>query len=221
MYDDRGNQVKSADPSTPVEINGFSTLPSPGDLFQVVANEKEAKRIVELRRQSAKDDQARKTTVSLEDFFSTVQGDEKKVLRFVVKADVTGTLEVVKSVIESKSTEDVDVVVMHEGAGTITVNDVALAQASRAVVIGFNVKPEKMAQKEAEVLGVEIRHYSIIYDLIEDIEAAVTGAVVPETREIVTGTAQVLKVIRIPKVGSIAGCMVNEGIIKRDRKSVV
>lgn len=215
MYDDRGREIKTALPATPVEVIGFEALPFPGDLFQIVANEKEAKRVVEHRRQQIKDDQARKTTVSLEDLFSAVQGEEKNALRFVVKADVTGTLEVVKSVLESKSSDEVDIIVLHEGAGTITVNDVSLAQASEAIIIGFNVKPERMAQKEADLQGVEIRLYNVIYDLIEDVDAAIAGAIIPETREVVLGSATVLKVFKIPKTGTIVGSLVNEGIMKR------
>jgi translation initiation factor IF-2 len=217
MSDDLGNRIQEAGPSTPVEVTGFNDVPDAGDLLQVVEDESKARGIADYRAQEERrrglaPTQAR---LSLEQLFGRIQEGDVKELPVVLKADVQGSVEVLKEALGKASTEKVKVSVLHSGVGAISTNDVLLASASKAIIIGFNVRPERGAADLAEREGVEIRLHTIIYELIDELRKAMTGLLEPTFREVAAGRAEVRDVFKVPKVGMVAGCHVVEGVIPR------
>lgn len=219
MFDHRGRKLRKAGPSTPVSVMGLNDVPQAGDVFKVVDNEREARVIVEERNQAAQQvAAATKNAVTLEQLFDRVQAGEERELRLIVKADVQGSLEPIVSSLKDMSKGDINILILHAETGNIGDNDVMLASASRAIVIGFNVVADSSARRLAEAEGVSIRLYDIIYRLTEDIEMALKGMLEPEERETVIGHAEVRAVFRITKVGNIAGCRVTDGEIRRNAR---
>ncbi len=217
MFDDKGKSIKNAGPSIPVEILGLSEVPSAGDRFTVVKDEKTARNMAETRKQKIKDESFHSANrVSLEDLYSQIQEGTVKELSIIVKADVQGSVQAIKQSLEKLSTEDVKVRVIHGGVGAITETDVTLATASNALLIGFNVRPDSNASTIADKEGVEIKTYRIIYDAIEDVKSAMIGMLDPEYKEVVNGKAEVRVVYKISNVGTIAGCYVTDGKILRN-----
>jgi translation initiation factor IF-2 len=218
LSDFRGKAVKKAGPSTPVAVMGLNDVPSAGDIFEVVDSEKEARLIVAERLALAKSlSQARKK-VSLEDLFSSVQAGEAKELNLIVKADVQGSLDPIVSELNKLGEGEIGIKVLYAETGNIGDNDVMLASASNAIMIGFNVQVDVSARRMAEKEGVDIRLYEIIYRMTEDIEKALNGMLEPETKEQVIGRAQVLAVFSASKFGKVAGCRVTEGELRRNAK---
>ncbi len=218
MFDHQGKQVKEAGPSVPVEVLGLQGVPMAGEPFMVVENEKKARQISEERQEKARDVQLERPKVSLEELMRQLAEGETREFRILLKADVQGSLEAIKDSLNKLSTEEVKVNVVHAGVGGITESDVMLASASRAVIIGFNVRPDSQARKAAEREGVEIRLYRVIYDLLDDVKKAMEGLLEPEYEEVVLGRAEVRQVFQVPKVGKVAGCYVLEGSISRNAK---
>ena len=217
MFDDKGKSIKSAGPSIPVEILGLSEVPSAGDRFTVVKDEKTARNMAEARKEKIKNESFHSVNrVSLEDLYSQIQEGTVKELSIIVKADVQGSVQAIKQSLEKLSTEDVKVRVIHGGVGAITETDVTLATASNALLIGFNVRPDSNATVVADKEGVEIKTYRIIYDAIEDVKSAMIGMLDPEYKEVVNGKAEVRMVYKISNVGTIAGCYVTDGKILRN-----
>ncbi|WP_457625420.1 translation initiation factor IF-2 [Persephonella sp.] len=216
MFDERGNQVKEAGPGTPVEILGFNEVPQAGDKFIVKKTEREARQLAELRKRKREEEiLAKKARLHFENLAG------QKEINIIVKADVQGSLEaIIKSLEElSEKFEDVSINVIHSGIGGITESDVMLAAASNAIILGFNVRPDAAARKAAEEENVDIRIYSIIYDLVEDMEKALKGMLEPVEREQFLGTCEVKQIFRIKGVGTVAGCLVTEGVIRRNAKA--
>ena len=218
MFDHQGRQIKEAGPSVPVEVLGLQGVPMAGEPFMVVENEKKARQISEERQEKARDVQLERPKVSLEELMRQLAEGETREFRILLKADVQGSLEAIKDSLNKLSTEEVKVNVVHAGVGGITESDVMLASASRAVIIGFNVRPDSQARKAAEREGVEIRLYRVIYDLLDDVKKAMEGLLEPEYEEVVLGRAEVRQVFQVPKVGKVAGCYVLEGSISRNAK---
>ncbi|MBQ2965144.1 MAG: translation initiation factor IF-2 [Clostridia bacterium] len=219
MVDEHGKNVKEAGPSCPVEIMGLAEAPQAGDVFDAVSDERLARELVEQRKQKIKDEQFNSVQkVTLDNLFSSLQAGEVKDLNVVVKADVQGSAEAVKQNLEKLSNDEVRVRVIHNGVGAVSESDVMLANASNAIIVGFNVRPDPAAQAYAERDGVEMRMYRIIYDCIEEIEAAMKGMLAPKTREVVQGRVEVRNVISISSVGNVAGCYVLDGKVTRASK---
>ena len=217
MFDDRGNQLESAPPSTPVEILGMEGLPQAGDQFVVVADRDKARGISEYREQKAREATlAKSSRVSLEGLAEQLKTAGTKELNIILKADVGGSVEVLTDLLSKLSNDKVRLKVLRSGVGAITESDVLLASASNAIIIGFSVRPERKAQELAEQEKVDIRLHSIIYELQDEIKRAMTGLLEPTIKETYQGRALVKETFRIPKVGTIAGCSVIDGIIKRD-----
>ncbi len=217
MTDSRGRRIKKAGPSVPVEITGLPEVPESGDIFYVVQDEKLAKQLVEKRKLKKREDTLRASSrVTLDDLFDKISAGEVKDLNLIIKADVQGSVEAVKQSLEKLSNEEVKVKVIHGAAGAITESDVMLSQVSNAIIIGFNVRPEATAKAVAEREGVDIRLYSIIYNAIEDISAAMKGMLAPKFKEVVTGHAEIRQVFKISSVGNIAGSYVTDGKISRN-----
>lgn len=215
MTDERGKLVKVAGPSVPVEITGLDAVPSSGDEFNVVEDERMARQLADKRRAKEKDDVFKANAkVNLDELFAQIKEGVKD-LNIIVKADVKGSAEAVKSSLEKLSNEEVRVNVIHVGVGGITENDVMLASASNAIIVGFNVRPDKAAMDSAEAQGVDIRTYRIIYECIEEITAAIKGMLKPIYKESVLGHAEVRQTIHVPNVGTIAGSYVTDGKITR------
>lgn len=215
MTDDKGRKINTAGPSVPVEIMGLSEVPEAGDFFSAVADERMARELAEQRKAKKKEDEAGSTKVSLDDIFEQI-GNGVKSLNVIIKADVQGSAEAVKSSLEKLSNEEVKVNVLHAAAGGVTESDVMLANASNAIIVGFNVRPDKNATDMAARDKVEIRTYRVIYDCIEEIEAALKGMLAPKYRENVIGHAEVRNAIRVPSVGTIAGSYVLDGKVTRN-----
>ena len=216
MTNDRGAQITSAGPSVPVEIIGLAEVPEVGDEFNAVEDEKMARSLAEQRREKAKQDQFNANArVNLDDLFKQIS-EGAKTLNIIVKADVGGSAEAVKASLLKISNEEVHVSVIHTGVGGITESDVMLASASNAIIVGFNVRPDKNALDSAERQSVDIRTYRIIYECIEEIEAAIKGMLAPEFKEVIIGHAEVRQTIRVPNVGTIAGSYVQDGKIQRN-----
>ena len=213
LKNDQGINIISAGPSTPVEITGLNGSPDAGDKFMAFESEKEAKEIAEKREIEAKNQKQKKEVVSFDDLFNKIK-DGAKEIKVVLKCDVRGSEEAVKSALEKLSTDEVKIKVIRSGIGGITESDVILANASDAVVIGFNVVPSNITKDVAKEYGVEIRLYQIIYKLVEEMELAMKGMLDPEYEEKVLGTASIKRMFKFSKVGSIAGCIVTSGIIK-------
>ena len=214
MYDDKGRSVKEAGPSTPVEITGLSEVPDAGDLFQVVSDERLARELGEKRKAEAKEKTFGASKVSLDDLFGRIENGQKT-LNIIVKADVHGSAEAVRSSLEKLNNEEVSVKVIHAGVGGITESDVMLASASDAFIVGFNVRPDKQAMDIAARDKVEIKTYSVIYEYIEEIQAAMKGMLAPKFKETVLGRAEVRRTIRVPNVGTIAGSYITDGKVTR------
>ena len=221
MSDYKGNPVRKAGPSTPILVMGLNDVPHAGDVFKVAKTNKEAISLVEERKANQKERLSSVPKATLEELFSRVQAGEERELRLVIKADVQGSLEPIMTSLQDLSTKDISINVLHAETGNISENDVMLAVASHAIVIGFNTTADSAARKLAEAEGVSIRLYSIIYRLIEDIEKALKGMLEPEYVEVVLGLADVLAVFKITKVGAIAGCRVSKGEIRRNAKARV
>lgn len=219
MLDYKGRKLKSAGPSTPVEILGLSEVPSAGDEFISVEDEKLAKQIAE-KRSSEKhlESISARNKVSLEDLFSQIQQGEVKELNIILKADVQGSIEAIQKTLEQLSNEEVRVNIIHSAVGGIKETDVMLATASNAIIIGFNVRPDVNAKKIAENEEVDIRTYRVIYDAVDDVKAALSGLLAPEIKEVELGQAEVRALFKVPKVGVISGCYVTEGKITRSAK---
>ena len=213
LKNDQGINIISAGPSTPVEITGLNGSPAAGDKFMAFESEKEAKEIAEKREIEAKNQKQKKEVVSFDDLFNKIKGGAKEI-KVVLKCDVRGSEEAVKSALEKLSTDEVKIKVIRSGIGGITESDVILANASDAVVIGFNVVPSNITKDVAKEYGVEIRLYQIIYKLVEEMKLAMKGMLDPEYEEKVLGTASIKRMFKFSKVGSIAGCIVTSGIIK-------
>lgn len=217
MFDHLGRKVRSAGPSTPVSVMGLNEVPTAGDLFQVVASEKVARAIAEERRNAKKlDVETAKAALTLEKFFDSVRVGEVPELRLVIKVDVQGSLDPILSSLEELGKGEIGINVLYAETGNIGENDVMLAAASKAILIGFNVDADAAARRLAESEGVSIRIYDIIYRLTEDIEKALKGLLEPEEREVVLGKAEVLAIFRIPRIGKVAGCRVTEGELRRN-----
>jgi len=216
MLDETGKQVQSAGPSIPVEIQGLSEVPAAGEDVMALADERKAREIALFRQGKFRDVKfAKQHAAKLENMFGQMGEGEKKVLTLVIKADVQGSQEALVHALTRLATDEVKVTVVHAGVGGITESDVNLAMASRAVIIGFNARADGAARKLAETSGIQIKYYNIIYDAVEEIKAALSGMLAPERKEQVLGMVQVRQVFRISKVGTIAGCMVQEGLVKR------
>jgi translation initiation factor IF-2 len=223
IINDKGEQIKEAGPSSPVQILGLSAVPNAGDEFRAAPNEKTARTVAESREQrfrtiNQRGDARVQRGVKLEDIFSQIQAGEVATLNVIIKSDVHGSLEAVTESLRKLESEEVRAAFVHRAVGAITENDIALAAATNATLIGFNVRPDRKVRDLAEAEGVEIRTYEIIYKLIEDIEKAMKGMLAPEYEEVVTGEAEVREVFKTPKVGSIAGCSVRTGVITRGSK---
>ena len=217
MTNDKGQQVKDAGPSIPVEITGLTEVPTPGDEFSAVADERMARQLVEQRKQKIKDDLNKlNQKVTLESLFSKLKEGEMKELNLIVKADVQGSAEAVKASLEKLSNEEVRVKVIHAGVGAINESDILLASTSNAIVVGFNVRPNEQAQAAAKRDKVDMRMYRVIYDAINEIGDAMKGMLAPKYREVVIGHAEVRQTYKVSSVGTVAGCYVKDGKITRD-----
>ncbi len=219
MTDDKGRKVNEAGPSVPVEIMGLAEVPQAGDSFDAVNDERLARELVEQRKAKAKEEQFKEfQKVTLDNLFASIQEGQLKDLNIIIKADVQGSAEAVKQSLVKLSNEEVRVKVIHNAVGAITESDVMLANASNAIIVGFNVRPDNVASEIAERDGVEIRCYRVIYDCIEEVEAAIKGMLAPKFRDVDIGKAEVRQVVKISSVGNIAGCHVTNGKITRGAK---
>ena len=223
MLNDRGEQVKVAGPSTPVEVLGLSSVPEAGDEFRAAPDEKIARTVGEAREhhrriRDQRGDARVKSGVRLEDIFDQIQSGQTATLNLVLKADVQGSLEAVTESLRKLERDEVDLTFVHRAVGGITENDITLAATTNATILGFNVRPDRKARELADQEGVEIRTYEIIYKLLEDIEQAMVGMLAPEYEEVVTGDAEVREIFRVPRIGAIAGCYVQNGTITRGSK---
>ncbi len=215
MFDEHGKPVKEAGPSMPVEVLGLSGVPAAGEIFETVEDERTARSIAEERQLAESTGVRRMTPTTLDELFARMQAGETKQLNLIVKADVQGSLEPIRSQLERLGTDELKVNILHMGTGAITENDIMLASASDAVVIGFNVPVDNVAERQAEIEGVEIRLYKVIYKMTEDIQKALEGLLEPEYEEVLIGQAEVRAVFSIPRVGKVAGCYVTDGKVKR------
>ena len=219
MFDFQGKPIQEATPSTPVSVLGLSDVPAAGEVFVTVDSEKEARSLAAQRKLHAQEAENRpRAAKTLDQIFDAFQKGETQELRLVIKADVQGSLEPIVSSLNELSAGEIKVNVLHAATGNITENDVMLAAASDAIVIGFNVTADQGARRVAETEGIDIRSYDIIYRLTEDVEKALKGMLEPETRQIVIGRAEVRAVFRIPKIGNIAGCLVTQGELRRNAR---
>ncbi len=224
LIDDRGENIESAGPSIPAQVLGLNDVAEAGDGFVIAPNEKVAAKVASTREHwhrlasLGRDASATSGGAKLEDIFKQIQAGEATTLNLIIKADVNGSLEAVSDSLKKLERDEVKLAFVLRGVGGITENDVQLAAASNATILGFNVRPDRKAREQAEQEKVEIRTYEIIYKLLEDIENAMLGLLEPETEEIVTGEAEVREIFRIPRVGAIAGCMVTNGVVTRGSK---
>ena len=217
MTNDKGRTVKTAGPSVPVEITGLAETPAPGDEFNAVTDERMARELVEQRKQAQKDAAARAMQkVTLDNLFAKMQEGEMKELPLIVKADVQGSAEAIKASLEKISNEEVRVRVIHAGVGAINESDILLATTAGAIIVGFNVRPDAGAQASAQRTNVDMRFYSVIYDAIDEVEAAMKGMLAPKYQEVIIGHAEVRMTYKVSAVGTIAGCMVKDGKVTRD-----
>lgn len=217
MFDDQGRQIKTAGPAIPTEIQGFEGIPEAGDEFVIVKDEKVARKIAEERRVKHRDKElAKESKVTLESFLATKAGEEAQNLNLLLKADVQGSLEAISEALRKLSTDEIKIALIHGGAGAITESDILLASASNAIIIGFNIRPTAKIKEVAEQEKVDIRFYDIIYKLVDDIKAAMSGMLSPDIKEVYLGQADVQQVFSVPKIGNIAGCMVSDGKLKRN-----
>ena len=217
MTNDKGRTVKTAGPSVPVEITGLAEVPAPGDEFNAVTDERMARELVEQRKQAQKDAAANAMQkVTLDNLFAKMQEGMMKELPLIVKADVQGSAEAVKASLEKISNEEVRVKVIHTGVGAINESDILLASTAGAIIVGFNVRPDAGAQASAQRTAVDMRFYRVIYDAINEIEAAMTGMLAPKFEEVVIGHAEVRQTYKVSAIGTVCGCMVKDGKITRD-----
>ena len=216
MLDENGKPVQEAGPSIPVEVQGLSEVPSAGEEMMVIGDERKAREIANFRQGKFRDVKfAKQHATKLENMFGQMAEGEKKVLTLVIKSDVQGSQEALVHALTRLATDEVKVTVVHAGVGAITESDVNLAMAARAVIIGFNTRADATARKLIESAGVQVRYYNIIYDAVEEMKAALSGMLAPEKKEAVIGMVQVRQVFRISKIGTVAGCYVQEGVVKR------
>ncbi|MDH5805764.1 MAG: translation initiation factor IF-2, partial [Gemmatimonadota bacterium] len=220
MHDERGRAVQSAGPSIPVQVLGFEDVPLAGDIFSVVENATEAREIAQKRQRLDREAAHRRTSrgVSLEDLSAKLEAGQVQALRIIIKADQGGPAEALADAFAQLSTDEVEVEVIHRGIGAITENDVLLAKASQAIIIGFHVRPDANARAAIDREQVDVRMYRIIYEAVEDVRAALEGLLAPEQREMVLGEAEILQIFKISGVGTIAGCIVRNGIMRRNAK---
>jgi translation initiation factor IF-2 len=223
ILNDRGEQVKEAGPSSPVQVLGLSAVPQAGDEFRIAPDDRTARTVADSRAQrqrllAQRGDARTQAGVKLEDIFTQIQAGETATLNVLIKADVHGSLEAVTESLRKLERDDVKAAFVHRGVGSITENDITLAAATNATIIGFNVRPDRKVREAAEAEHVEIRTYEVIYKLIEDIEKAMKGLLAPEFEEVVTGEAEVRELFRAPKVGAVAGCFVRSGVVARGSK---
>jgi translation initiation factor IF-2 len=224
MINDRGEQIKVAGPSTPVEVLGLSTVPEAGDEFRASPTEKIARTVGEAREHFRKirdqrgDARVKTGGVKLEDIFDQLQSGEAATLNLILKADAQGSLEAITETLRKLERDEVDLTFVHRAVGGISENDITLAATTNSTIIGFNVRPDRKARDAAESEHVEIRTYEIIYNLLDDIEQAMIGMLAPEYEEVVTGDAEVREIFRVPRIGAIAGCYVQNGVITRGSK---
>jgi translation initiation factor IF-2 len=217
MLDDRGNQIRDAEPATPVEVLGLESLPEAGDDFQVVTDTAKAKQIVLYREAKVREAAlAKSSRVTLEQLHKQMREGEVKELPIILKTDVGGSAEVLTDTLQKISTDKVKIRVIHSGVGAINESDVLLASASNAIIIGFSVRPERNAAALAEQEKVDIRLHTIIYELTDEMKRAMTGLLEPVFKEVYKGKAEVRETFRITKVGNVAGCLVQDGVITRD-----
>lgn len=217
LLDENGNQLALAGPSTPAQVLGFESVPEAGDDFRVVADDRRARDVASGREQAERQAEQVMTpaVARLEDLFAQIQDEEQATLNLILKADVQGSLEALAGSLRKLERPDVHLQIVHSAVGGITANDVSLAVASGALVVGFNVRPDRNSRELAQRTGVEIRTYEVIYKAVEEIEAALKGLLAPEYEEVVTGAAEVRAVFKVPKIGNIAGCYVTEGHVTR------
>jgi translation initiation factor IF-2 len=224
LIDDKGDNVKEAPPSFPAQVLGFDSVPQAGDELRAVANARTGRDIAEQRAQRSRSADLRRSSAAtsggakLEDIFEQIQRGEAATLNLIVKADTQGSLEAITESLRKLERDDVRLSFVHRAVGGISENDVALAAASNATIIGFNVRPGREARAAAAAQGVEVRTYEIIYKLIEDVQAAIVGMLAPEYEEVVTGEAEVREIFRVPRVGLVAGCYVTHGVVTRGSK---
>ena len=218
LFDWAGKGIKQAGPSTPVEILGLDDVPNPGEAFRVVKTEREARDAIAATKSAERDSSVEVKKASFEDLYSNLEEGQMPHLNLVVKCDVQGSLEALCASLEKLATNEVGVSIVHRGVGRIAESDVMLASASNAVIVGFNVRPDGNAKRVAELNGVEIRIYSVIYDVIDDVKAAMAGLLKPVLREDTLGEVEVRKLFRVPKVGTIAGSHVTRGLVRRMAK---
>ena len=217
MTDDKGKTIRKAGPATAVEILGLSDVPNAGDAFNAVRDDKTAREIAANRKEKMREEVlAKNASMTLEKLFSQIQEGEAKELNLIVKADVQGSVGAIITSLEKLETPEVKINVIHSGVGTINESDVMLAETSNAIIIGFNVRPTTAVTNQAQAADVEIRLYRVIYDIIDEIQDAMKGMLDPEYKEEVLGKAVVRDTFKVPGVGIIAGCYVNEGIVKRN-----
>ncbi len=215
LINDKGQQVKTAGPSTPVEVLGFTGVPDAGDLFAVVENEARAREVTEYRQRTIREKTGASGVTSLEQMMNQLKTSEISRVPLVIKADVQGSVEAIVSAVEKLGTDEVSAQILMAGAGGITESDIILAKASGAVIIGFNVRANRQARELARSDGIEIRYYNVIYDLVDDVKAVMSGMLTPEIRETFIGNAEILEVFNITKVGKVAGCRVTDGTVER------
>jgi translation initiation factor IF-2 len=216
MLDENGKPVAAAGPSIPVEVQGLSEVPAAGEEMMVIGDERKAREIALFRQGKFRDVKfSKQQAAKLENMFGQMGEGEKKVLTLVIKADVQGSQEALVHALTRLATDEVKVSVVHAGVGGITESDVNLAMASRAVIIGFNTRADATARKLIESAGIQVRYYNIIYEAVDEIKAALSGMLAPERKESVLGMVEVRQVFRISKIGTVAGCYVQEGLVKR------
>ena len=217
MNDDSGKTIRAAGPSMPVEILGFSEVPEAGETFIAIKDEKDARYAAQIQAIKKREEEMRKSSrVSLDDLFAKISDGEVKELNVIIKADVRGSVEAISQSLEKLSTDEVKVSIIHVGVGAINESDVMLADASNAIIIGFNVRPDAQTRKAAEAALVDMRLYSVIYDAIEDVKKAMVGLLAPEFKETWLGQVEVRNTFRVPKIGLVAGGYVMEGKITRN-----
>ena len=217
MINDRGERVEAAGPSTPVEVMGFDDVPSAGDEVIAVGDDKLSRQVADERREKLKASrEATMAKMSMENLFASIEEGKQLTLNLIIKADVQGSVEAVKQALEKLSNDEVKVRVLHSGAGAITKDDVNLASAFNAIIIGFNIRPDASARAAAEKEKVDVRLYTVIYNAIEDMEKAMKGLLAPQYKEVLLGHAEVRSVFKITGAGTIAGCYVQDGKMQRN-----
>jgi translation initiation factor IF-2 len=219
MLDENGKPIKTAGPSIPVEIQGLTEVPQAGDEFMILADERRAREIATYRAGKFRNTKlAKQQAAKLENMFTDISAGEVKMVPIIVKADVQGSQEALAQSLLKLSTEEVKVQMVYTAVGAISESDVNLAIAAKAVIIGFNTRADAGARKLAENNGVDIRYYDIIYDAVDDLKLAMSGMLTPDKKEEVIGTAEIRQVLKVSKIGSIAGCMVTSGVVRRTAK---